>query len=186
MDNLEGSQRPQGEDVRLDRRLHTTEAQAFAGTRALHTKSCVALLGRAAQHLSSARRYGTTCREAAQHHQMTKHAYAAPKMGRILRNSPTTSTSVQLNVHLGRKGTISCESSEDTSVRTVVWAQIVPDRVRSYDLPLGRDSWDHFSVRKYKDTNEEETIVTFTPQDEGSAAGDHCFKKWVDQVIGMI
>ena len=44
MDNLEGSQRPQGEDFRLDRRLHTTEAQAFAGTRALRTKSCVALL----------------------------------------------------------------------------------------------------------------------------------------------
>ena len=34
-DNLEGSQQPLGEDVRLDRRLHTREAQAFAGTRAL-------------------------------------------------------------------------------------------------------------------------------------------------------
>ena len=44
-DYLEGFQRPQGGDVRLDRRLHTTEAQAFAGTRALRTKSCVAVLG---------------------------------------------------------------------------------------------------------------------------------------------
>ena len=43
-DYLEVFQRPQGGDVRLDRRLHTTEAQAFAGTRALRTKSCVALL----------------------------------------------------------------------------------------------------------------------------------------------
>ena len=43
-DYLEGFQRPQGGDVRLDRRLHTTEAQGFTGTRALRTKSCVALL----------------------------------------------------------------------------------------------------------------------------------------------
>ena len=42
-DYLEGFQRPQGGDVRLDRRLHPTETQAFAGTRALRTKSCVAL-----------------------------------------------------------------------------------------------------------------------------------------------
>ena len=98
----------------------------------------------------------------------------------------TTSSSVRLNVLLGRKGTISCESSEDAPVRTVVWAHIVPDRVMSYDLLLGRDSWDHFPVRKYRDTNEEETVVTFTAQDDGSAAGDHRFKKWVDQAIGMI
>ena len=44
-DNLEGSQRPQGEGVRLDRRLHTTEAQAFAGTRALRTKSLCSTTG---------------------------------------------------------------------------------------------------------------------------------------------
>ena len=56
----------------------------------------------------------------------------------------------------------------------------------SYDLLLGRDSWDHFPVRKYKDTNEDETVVTFTAQDEGSVADDHRFKKWVDQAIGMI
>ena len=98
----------------------------------------------------------------------------------------TASSSVRLNVLLGRKETISCESSEDTPVRTVVWAHIVPDRVMSHDLLLGRDSWDHFPVRKYKDTNEDETVVTFTAQDDGSAAGNHRFKKWVDQAIGMI
>ena len=43
-DYLEEFQRLQGGDVRLDRRLHTTEAEAFAGTRALRTKSCLALL----------------------------------------------------------------------------------------------------------------------------------------------
>ena len=59
------------------------------------------------------------------------------------------------------------------------WADIVPDRVMSYDLLLGRDSWDHFPLRKYRYTNEDETVVTFTEQDDGSAAGDHRFKKWV-------
>ena len=61
---------------------------------------------------------------------------------------PTTSTSVQPNVLLGRKGTISCESGKDVSVRPVVGAHIVPHRVRSYNLPLRRDSWDHFPVQK--------------------------------------
>ena len=98
----------------------------------------------------------------------------------------TISTSVRLNVLLERKGTFSRESSEDTPVRTVVWAHIVLDKVMSYDLLLGRDSWDHFPVRKYRDTNEDETVVTFTAQDEGSAAGNHRFKKWVDKTIGMM
>ena len=93
---------------------------------------------------------------------------------------------MRLNVLLGRKGTFSCESSEDTLVRTVVWAHIVPDRVMSYDLLLGRDRWDLFPLRKYRDTNEDEMFVIVTAQDEGSAAGDHRFKKWVDQAIGMI
>ena len=56
----------------------------------------------------------------------------------------------------------------------------------AYDLLLGRDNWDHFLVRKYKETNKHETVITFTAQDEGSAAGDHRLKTWVDQVIGMI
>ena len=58
-------------------------------------------------------------------------------------------------------------SSEDTPVRTVVWAHIVPERVMSYNLLLGRDSWDHFSVKKYRDTNKDKTVVTFTVKDEG-------------------
>ena len=73
----------------------------------------------------------------------------------------TTSTCVRLNVLLGRKGTNSCESSEYTPVQTVVWVHIVPDRVMSYDVLLGRDSWDPFPVRKYRDTHEDGTVVAF-------------------------
>ena len=56
----------------------------------------------------------------------------------------------------------------------------------SYNLLLGRDSWDNFCVRKHRKTHECETIVTFTAQVEGSIAGDHRSRKWVDQAIGMI
>ena len=185
-DYLEGFQRPQGGDVRLDRRLHTTEAQAFAGTRALRTKSCVALLDTGSP--------ASFIREKIWNDMLGSGAASSDgevptqsrRWGGFHGKPLTTSSSVRLNVLLGRKGTISCESSEDTPVRTVVWAHIVSDRVMSYDLLLGRDSWDHFPVRKYRDTNEEKTVVTFTAQDDGSAAGDHRFKKWVDQAIGII
>ena len=56
----------------------------------------------------------------------------------------------------------------------------------SYNLLLGRDSWDNFRVSKHRRTHESETIVTFTAQVEGSIAGDHRSRKWVDQAIGMI
>ena len=98
----------------------------------------------------------------------------------------TTSTSVRLNLLLGRKGTVSGESSKDSPVQTVVWAHIVPDRVMPYAILLGRYSWDHFPVRKYVNTHKDETVVTFAAQDAGSIAGDRRVKKWVDQAIGVI
>ncbi|CAM9188018.1 unnamed protein product, partial [Ascophyllum nodosum] len=76
-DNLEGFQRPQGEDVRRDRRLHTREAQAFAGTQALRKtralrKSRVALLDTGSPASPIRKKFGTTCWEVAQHHQIAK------------------------------------------------------------------------------------------------------------------
>ena len=50
-------------------------------------------------------------------------------MGRIPQETANHQICVRLNVFLGRKGTNSCESSEYTPVRTVVWLNIVPDRV---------------------------------------------------------
>ena len=179
MDYLEGFQRPQGGDVRLDRRLHTTEAQTFAGTQALRIKNCVALLDTGSPT--------SFIRENIWNDMLGSGAASSDKGVRRqsrrwdgFHGKPlTTSSSVRLSVLLGRKGTVSCESSEDTPVRIVVWGHIVPDRVISYDLLLGRDSWDYFPVRKYRDTDEDETVVTCTAQNDGSAAGDHRFKKWV-------
>ena len=73
----------------------------------------------------------------------------------------TTSTRVRLNVLLGRKGTNSYESSEYPPVRIAVWVHIVPDRVMSYDVLLGRDSWDPFPGRKCREPHEDETVVAF-------------------------
>ena len=103
-------------------------------------------------------------------------AYAVPKMGRVPRETANHQDKRVTNRTSREIGIISCESSEDTSVRTVVWAHVVPDRVMSYDLLLGRDSWVHFPVKKYIDTSEDKMVVTFTAQDERSVAGDHRFK----------
>ena len=108
-DSLKGFQRPQGEDVRLDRRLHAREAQAFAGTRALH-KSCVALLDTDSPTSSIRKKVWNDM----------PGSGAASSDGEAPTQSRTASASVQLNVLLGRRGTISCESSEDISVRPVV------------------------------------------------------------------
>ena len=164
---LEGFQRPQGGDVRLDRRLHTTEAQAFAGTRALRTKSCVALLDTGSPASFIREKVWNDMLGSGAVSSVGEVPTQSRRWGGFHGKPLTTSSSVRLNVLRGKKGTISCESSEDTPVRTVVWAHIVPDRVMSYDLLLGRDSWDHFPVTKYRDTNEDETVVTFTAQYDG-------------------
>ena len=88
---------------------------------------------------------------------------------------PTASASVQLNVLLGGKGTISCESSEDTSVRPVVGPHSSPTGCRTtyhWDGTAGTIFLYGSKIR-----NKDETAVTFTAQGEGPAAGDHRFKK---------
>ena len=150
-DNLEESQRTQGEDVRLDRRLHTREAQAFAGTRALRTNSCVALLDTGSPTSFIRKKVWNDIPGSGATSLNGEAPTQSRRWGGFHKKPPTASASVQLNVLLGRKGTVSCESSEDTSVRPVIWAHIVPDRVGSYDSPLERDSWDHVHVRQVKD-----------------------------------
>ena len=108
-DNLEGFQRSQWEDVRLDRRLHTREAQAFAGTRVLH-KSRATLLDTGSPASSIRKKVWNDM----------PGSGAVSSDDEAPTQSQTASASVQLNVLLGRKGIISWESSEDTSVRPVV------------------------------------------------------------------
>ena len=158
----------------------------FAGTRTLRTKSRVALLDTGSPAYLIRRKVWNDrlrCGAASSDGEVPTQPQ---RWGGFHGKPITTSTSVPLNVLPERKGTFSCESSEDTSVRTVVWAHIVPYRVMSYDLLLGRDSWGNFPVRKHRKTHESETIVTFKAQDAGSVAGNYRFRKWVDQGIRTI
>ena len=129
----------------------------FAGTRALRTKSCVALLDTGSPASFIRKNIWNDMLGSGEASSDDEAPTQSRRWAGFHGKSLTTRTSVQLNVLLRRKGTISCESSEDTPVRTVVWAHIVPDRVMLCDLLLGRDSWDYFP----------ETVVTFTAQDEG-------------------
>ena len=141
-DNQEGFQRSQWEDVWRDRRLHTREAQAFAGTRALH-KSCAALLDTGSPASSIRKKVWNDM----------PGSGAVSSDGEAPTQSRTASASVQLNVLLGRKGTIRFESSDH------------PDGTAGTIFLYGS-----------KKRNKDETAVTLTAQDEGPVAGDHRFK----------
>ena len=115
-DYLEGFQRPQGEDVRLDRRRHTTEAQASAGTRALRAKSCVALLDTGSPVSFIHKKVWNDMLGSGASSSDGEVSTRSRRWGGFHGTPLTTSTSVRLYVLLGRKRTISCESSEDTPV----------------------------------------------------------------------
>ena len=50
---------------------------------------------------------------------------------------------------------------------------------------LGRDSWSHFPVRKYRDVSRTETIATFL-EHENAPPIDQRFNQWVNSAVGMI
>ena len=107
---------------------------------------------------------------------------AASSDGEPPTQSRTASASVQLNVLLGRKGIISCESSEDTSVRPVVGPHCPRQGSRTTYHPDGTAGTIFLYGSKRR--NKEETVVTFTAQDEGLAAGDHRFKNGLIRLSG--
>ena len=50
---------------------------------------------------------------------------------------------------------------------------------------LGRDSWSHFPVRKYRDVSKTETVATFL-ENENAPPVDQHFSQWVKGAVGMI
>ena len=50
---------------------------------------------------------------------------------------------------------------------------------------LGRDSWSHFPVRKYRDVSKTETIATFL-ENENAPPVDQHFNQWVNGAVGVI
>ena len=147
-DYLEGFQRPQGGDVRLDRRLHTTEAQAFAGTRALRTKSCVAVLDTGSPASFIREKVWIDMLGSGAASSDGEVPTQSRRWGGFYGKPFTTTSSVQLNVLLGRKGIITCESSEDTPVRAVVLGGYRPRQGNVVRLTTGARQLGSFSFKE--------------------------------------
>ena len=80
-----------------------------------------------------------------------------------------TSSYARLNVQLEN-----IKKTDQGSVRSAivcldVFAHVVPEKAMTVDVLLGRDSWSHFPIRKYRDVNETTTIVTFVTTTNGLA-----------------
>ena len=74
------------------------------------------------------------------------------------RGTPSiTSNQVRLHVQVGNVGIV----GRSSTVCLVMRDHIVPDTAMSTAVLVGRDSWSHFPLRKYRDVNETETVVTF-------------------------
>ena len=147
-DYLEGFQRPQGGDVRPDRRLHTTEAQAFAGTRALRTKSCGAVLDTGSPASFIREKVWIDMLGSGAASSNGEVPTQSRRWGGFYGKPLTTTSSVQLNVLLERKGIITCESSEDTPVRAVVLGGYRPRQGNVVRLTTGARQLGSFSFKE--------------------------------------
>ena len=134
-----------GGDVILNRNNHTTGVHLFAGSKALKTHTCTALL--------DTERPASFIQEKVSLRMLACRAASEDGLSRVeekhwggCRGTPLiTSRHVLLNVHLGNVGSI----SRSSTVCLVVNAHIVPETAMSTAVLLGRDSWSHFPVRKY-------------------------------------
>ncbi len=160
---------------------HTTRAQSFAGTKALKTQACTVLLdtGSPASFIQEKVWLRMLACGAAFPDGLTE---IEPKTWGGFHGIPlTTSNYVRLNVQLGNT-----EKNSRGTVRLVVHAYIVPDKAMQMPVLLGRDSWSFFPVRKYRDLNSTQTLVTFVGTEGESVSGDHRFNQWVNNAVGMI
>ena len=170
----------------LDRQHHTTGAQLFAGTKALRMHACTALFhaGNPASLVQEKVWSRMLARGAASHDGLTQFK---PKTWGGFHGIPlVTSERVQLNVQLGSSETKSRGVVRSPTVYLVVHAYIVPDKAMPTSVLLGGDGWSLFPTRTYRDLNSTETLVTFVGKYGGSVAGDHRFKSWISNAVGMI
>ena len=77
-------------------------------------------------------------------------------------------------------------SVRSPTVFLVVFAQVVTEKAMTVDVLLGRDSWSHFHIRKYRDVSETTTIVAFDTKTNGLASKEERYKKWINNAVGMV
>ena len=73
-----------------------------------------------------------------------------------------------MNGQMGEEGGIASGETRATTVCLAVYAHVVPDDATNHAVLLGRDSWADFPARKYVDTNNTETEVTFSARVSGT------------------
>ena len=77
-------------------------------------------------------------------------------------------------------------SVRSPTVCLVAFAHVVPEKAMTVDVLLGRDSWSHFPIRKYRDVNETATIATFVTTTNGLASKEGRYRKWINNAVGMM
>ena len=168
----------------LDRRHHTTEVQLFAGSKALRTHACTALLdtGSPAYFIQEKVWLRMLACGAALEDGLTTvdQKTWGGFHGVPLHTSSHVRLNIQIATHKNRRSDLS------PMVCMVVHAHIVPPTAMTTAVLLGRDSWPHFPTREYKDTSVSETRVAFVENENDSKAHDQRYTTWVNSAIGMV
>ena len=146
-----------GGDVTLNRKYHTAGAHLFAGSKALRTQACQALLGTGRPAFFIREKVWLrmlACGGASE----DELKYLGQKTWGVFHGTPvSTPSQVRLNVQLGNVGTL----GRSSTVCLVAHAHILPDSAMSTAALFGRDSWSRFPVRKHRDVNETKQQLLF-------------------------
>ena len=183
-DYLSEFTRAVGGEVLLDRRHHTTGVQLFAGSKALRTHACKALLdtGSPASFIQEKVWLRMLACGAASEDGLTT---VDQKTWGGFHGVPLhTSSHVRLNIQIATNK--NSRSDLSPMVCMVVHAHIVPTTAMTTAVLLGRDSWAHFPTREYKDISISETRVTFVENENDNKVHDHRYATCVNNAIGMI
>ena len=182
-DYLSEFTRAVGGEVILDRRDHTAKIRLFGGSKAWRTRACTALLdtGSPASLIKeNIWQEMIACGSGSD----DGRTEVAPKTWGGFHGVP--SSYVRLNVQLENIKKTDQGSVRSPTVCLVVFAHVVPKEAMTVDVLLGRDSWSHFPIRKYRDVSEKTTIVTFVTKTNGLASKEERYRKWINNAVGMM
>lgn len=163
-----------GGEITLDRRRHTTKVQVFAGARAKAMQPCDALLDTGSpasfiQERCVERMLACGCASVDGFDGVSK------TWGGFHGVPLVTKRRVRLNIQMWQGGKAAPTNFGSPTVRTSVFAHVVPNETMGHSILMGRDSWAQFPVRQFVDVSEKETVVTFMGREAGGLAGDHRF-----------
>ena len=88
---------------------------------------------------------------------------------------------VRINIHFGGSVSVGSGSVCPPTVCFVIYAHVVPDTAMSTTVLLGRDSWSHSPVQKYRDVSETETVQLSLSRKKFQPKGDQSFTQCVNK-----